>query len=256
MRHVDIEKMILGLDDNDLSHIINCKYCQSLYDSFNYEVDERAIEAIESNVRSRVFEKFYQFKKMALIDEDDKYPENVSLNSRLGLFSIVLSGMTVVLIIFTMFIVTSNILNSTYSYKYAGSLLELGNVSEKSLLDKVSLSSNGTSLIISLPDGFEGNLALIPSSNFNEVVLKIGGIVYKFQASEVKILIDNGKVWVNGEELEKSTGSLYQNKIYLKSGEVFEGNLIEIKDNFIIFETRNGRKSFSKKDIEKIKYSD
>lgn len=64
--------------------------------------------------------------------------------------------------------------------------------------------------------------------------------------------MSNKKLFIEDKEIQPTKEIRYKNVIFLKDDSQFEGNLIEIKDESIIFDTKDGRKKFQRKILIRI----
>lgn len=253
MKHVTLEKMIIiGLDENDSEHIKECKECQELYNMVNVKVDDNVIKLIDSKVKENVLLKFREMKELGKfndIKEETIKQNNALLKYAIGLsFSFILITVVSVIIFLVNPPSRENISFSTPGGTVVKSI-------EGDKIENIRLEVNDHSLFVYIPDiKVNSKISILPEKNVNEIIVVLGNVKYKFQANQIVFSIKDGEVFVNDKKV--SPDKKFQSVVFLKNGDQVEGNLIEIKDDVIILETRYGRKEFKKEDIQKIKYSD
>lgn len=248
MDHVTVEKIILGLDERDLKHIEECKKCKELYDLMSIKVDERIIDVIDAKVKESVMLKFREMKMMGKFNKTERKSLFLDSLKYVVSFSMVVFLVVVGVIIW---VISSNV-SSSKIVDFYGSKIVLNHDYDK-FKDVKFKSSDGT-LEFVIPDYVKSlSLNILPSSEVKEVVVKYGNLEYKFAANNFKLDVREGKVFVNGNEA-KVVQKVFKNVIYLNDGSEVVGNLLGIKENFIIFETSDGVKNFDRKDVKKIIY--
>ncbi|MCX8097165.1 MAG: hypothetical protein N3D81_06695 [Spirochaetes bacterium] len=227
------------------------KYFEDINNLIYKNLDSKTIEYISSQVEKNVFSKFYQMK------EDEYFTAQQNLNKKSGFISyslaLVFSSVIVMFGIVT-FITLRNInkdIQTTYSID--NNKIEVSSINRS---ENIQLSTSNETLFIYLPETIEGIISVSPNTKVKSIVVYIGNTKYVFQASKFNINVSDKKLLIDGKEVQPVKEDKYKNIIFLKDGSQFEGNLIEIKDEFIIFDTKDGRKKFQKKDIDRIKYSD
>lgn len=249
MKHITLEDILLGdLSKEQIAHIEECKKCQELYSTLILQPNQEIIQVIDQRVKEAVFMKFREMKSLGLFNEE--IHENVP---KTNIIKYALVSVVSVLVIATVgILITLITLGNIKSFENSleGNTVKL--VSQRNP-SNVTLSKSGKTLIISIPEIKDGTLIISPSGNIEKISLRIGTNEYLFLAKESKLQIVEGKP-IFDDRIKIIQKPL--NVIYLKNGEVFEGKLLEIRGNIIIFETPSGVKEFKKSDVEKIKYSD
>ncbi|MGC8964340.1 MAG: hypothetical protein ACP5KI_03120 [Brevinematia bacterium] len=248
MYHINLEKIILGLDEEDLKHIEECKKCKELYEIMNSRVDERVLKEIDLRVRDNVMLKFREMKMMGKFNKIDN--KNISFNLIKYVFSFSLIAV-LVFIGFFLWIVFSNF-GSTKVINISGNRVVLE--SRFSNTKGIEFSTSDGVFKIVIPESV-GSLSFnaFLSKDVSKVIIKYGNIEYKFAASNFRLDVKDGKVFVNGEEIKVSK-VVFKNILLLNDNSKVVGNLLSINDNFIIFETPEGVKNFDRKDVKKIIY--
>lgn len=248
MKHITIEDIITSnLSEEELEHINKCEKCQELYKLFSLEVDNRSIEIIDQRVRESLIIKFREMKTLGKFNRELYQPTKINI-IKYALVS-VFSILAIVLVSILVSILTLGNIKSIEK-SLEGNIVKL--IGEEKIT-KTTLNYDNRTLVISLPDIKNATIIISPSKDVEKISLRIGTNEHLFLAKETKIHIIEGKP-IFDNEIKPIKRSM--NTIYLKNGEIFEGKLIEIKGDIIIFETTSGVREFKKSDVEKIKYSD
>lgn len=248
MRHITLEDILIGdLSEEQLEHIKECKKCQELYNTFNLQISQDTLEIIDQRVKEAITLKFKEMKTLGKLNKEiyETTKPNIIKYALVSVFSVLI--ITTAAIIITL-INLGNI--KSFETSLEGNNIKL--IGQK-IVPNITLNYENKTLIISLPEIKNGTIIISPSSNVEKISLRIGTNEYLFLAKETKLQIVEGKPVFDDETkiIKKPV-----NVIYLKNGEIFEGKLIEIKGDIIIFETTSGVKEFKKSDVEKIRYSD
>ncbi|MGB9621407.1 MAG: hypothetical protein ACPL4C_03085, partial [Brevinematia bacterium] len=181
MYHINLEKIILGLDEEDLKHIEECKKCKELYEIMNSRVDERVLKEIDLRVRNNVMLKFREMKMMGKFNKIDN--KNISFNLIKYVFSFSLIAV-LVFIGFFLWIVFSNF-GSTKVINISGNRVVLE--SRFSNTKGIEFSTSDGVFKIVIPESV-GSLSFnaFLSKDVSKVIIKYGNIEYKFAASNFR----------------------------------------------------------------------
>lgn len=247
MHHITIEKIILGLDEKDLKHIEECENCRELYELMTIGVDQNVIDSIDAKVRENVMIKFKEMKMKRFNKSEEKRVFATYLKYVLS-FSLVLLLVAVGVLTW---LISSNV-RTDKVMNVSGSRLILDHGSAS--IKEIEIYSSNSVLNFTIPGWVKSfSLSAFPSSDVKEVVVKYGNMEYKFAANNFRLEVKEGKVFVNGSEA-KIIKKVFKNVIYLSDGSEVIGNLLGIKDGFIIFETSEGVKNFDRRYVKKIIY--
>ncbi|MFN4245040.1 MAG: hypothetical protein ACK4F9_02695 [Brevinematia bacterium] len=255
MKHISLDKIILGLEKSDLEHIEICNQCKELYSLFNMKLDEEIINIIDSKVKEKTYLKF---KEMKALGKFNKSPnQEMQVHSKSILKPLILANIAISLVV---------IISIIFAVKYFFSeqITEVSLGSNKVVIvseNKVKipeLKTYNKSLIIPLPSIKNCKILVPHSLEIEEIIITIGDIKYKILANKTdttKIIVDNGKIIYENKIIDPIEPEKPQNILFLKNGEKIKGNLIEIKKETIIFKTEDKIIEVRKKDVEKIKYN-